>query len=264
MLKLKMSAASSKPEQGFTLIELLVVVAIIGVLASLILPALSAAKAKARTTACASNLRQFGVGFQVYSGDNGDRVPPNDDGQGLPLGETWVEGWLGLPGPDCTNTMLLQRSLLWPYVKNLRAWRCPLLPDPSVSGITMPRVRTISMNIFVGSPTNKPGPTIYRRLSQISRPGQLLVFVDERADTINDASFSQQFNFDVNTPSSWMLRDKPGRDHQKGGNFSFADGHAETHHWRDSRTLMAPRDDTMMPGNQDVLWLQQHSTERPQ
>ncbi|MGO8675916.1 MAG: prepilin-type N-terminal cleavage/methylation domain-containing protein [Limisphaerales bacterium] len=97
-----------KAKRGFTLIELLVVIAIVGVLAALLLPALSRAKEKGRRTSCASNLRQVNLAIRFYAEDWSDSLPVLSDPDPYPNGvgayyKQLVKGYLGLTGPASPN-----------------------------------------------------------------------------------------------------------------------------------------------------------------
>jgi prepilin-type N-terminal cleavage/methylation domain-containing protein/prepilin-type processing-associated H-X9-DG protein len=91
--------------RGFTLVELLVAIAIIAILASLLLTALSSAKAKARRTTCLNNLRQINAGLRMYSDDAGDKTP-SAGAPTMKLYKRFMKNYVGLKGQSTQRDTL--------------------------------------------------------------------------------------------------------------------------------------------------------------
>jgi len=97
---------------AFTLMELLVVIAIIAILAALLLPVLSAAKQRAWTTQCQSNLHQIGLGMKIYADDNNDMYPESG-------------GTIRWDQKDSTTGNYSWLQQIFSYVQNTNAYHCP-------------------------------------------------------------------------------------------------------------------------------------------
>ena len=106
-----MLRCTSRQLNGFTLIELLVVIAIIAILAAILFPVFAQAREKARQIACLSNLRQIGIGLNMYVQDYDERYP------GALQTAATING-----GTDAREPLDRQLN---PYIKSDRLWTCP-------------------------------------------------------------------------------------------------------------------------------------------
>jgi prepilin-type N-terminal cleavage/methylation domain-containing protein/prepilin-type processing-associated H-X9-DG protein len=195
MPEIRLSSAPRRFDQGFTLIEVLAVIVILGVLAAMVIPAISSVRARGHAVACMSNLRQVGLGMELYLQENRGYYP-EIYGKGTEPTKTWM--WKLGPYLDFPENAMGPS----PLAKAAGVFVCP---DPSFNRKT--RNASYAYNVAIDW-----SPWFYRK-SAVPEPRKTFLVVE--AD-VNSDYFSPFATADVS-------RRHPGHT----ANFLFVDGHVE-------------------------------------
>ncbi len=243
--------------RGFTLIELLVVIAIIAILLAILMPAMSRVKEQARRSTCLSNLRQLTLGWIMYADEHDDMLINGDTGEyGIHADQTpWVLADWRSGMTERQKIDAIKNGALWPYVKELKLYKCPTVTKIVRGGTLEDIMRTYSVSDAMNC---KDWPSMNAKMIkmrlEIPNPAYRMVFVDD-GGTITSALGGWTVQV---TRENWW--DPPPVRHGDGTTFSFADGHSDYRKWKDPRTIefgkrIPPSAGSPdQPGNEDIHW----------
>lgn len=227
----------ARDRRAFTLVELLVVIGIIALLIGILLPSLSRAREQANSAACLSNLRQLGMAMVQYTNENKGYFPRSA------ANGTGADDWIYWQAGRVRDEGALVKYLGPQFVE--KHYLCP--SDVAENHPTYPFSYTF--NEYMGGlvlPPTSPGVLHWRiKITQVKRPADKLMMVDESSTTIDDGCWAPQ-KYPVDGKNLLSNRhDKKAElssnPNNGVGNALFVDGHAAS----------IPRLDSTLPENYD-------------
>jgi hypothetical protein len=260
---------------GFALVEAVVVIAIIGIIAALLLPALNRARARGMAIVCLNNTHQLTLGWLLYVEDHDGLLPCNFAmaGTSFRTNLNWVNNVMTSDlSSDNTNTETITQAALGSYVSGtLSVYRCPsdsyLAAVQSAAGWDS-RLRSYAMNGFMGqsqiSPSSPSSPAARQFLKITDVPpkaSDIFVFLDESPNNLNDGSFALNKTVVAGTT---INNDTPALWHNNSSALSFSDGHVSLHRWQNQNSASGSSGGTAQPSaltqpvSADLQWLSDH------